>query len=49
MAAYRRTSGYRNWMNQRCYLPRALVDGRLLMASGRMYRVAFAGNWVRVG
>jgi len=46
-AAYKRTSGYRNWVNRRCYLPR--IEGVLArLATGRMYRIMENGEWRRV-
>ncbi len=35
---YKRTSGYRNWMNQRAYLP-SVESGTARLATGRVYQV----------
>lgn len=45
---YKRTSGYRNWVNRRCWLPVFSNNGNAArLKSGRFYRVTGKG-WVRV-
>ena len=43
---YKRTSSYKNWMNQRCYLAR-IVGLMARLASGRIYKIGIDGFWRR--
>lgn len=43
---YKRTSGYRNWINRRCWLPQ-VRKGIAVMVDGQQYRVQDDG-WRRL-
>lgn len=43
---YRRTTGFRNWINKICWLPN--ISGRIAtIKSGRMYKITNKG-WRRI-
>jgi hypothetical protein len=45
--SYQRTTGYRNYLNRRCYLPRVIGTGIVELPSGARYIRDIAG-WRRI-